>query len=310
MKKIKTLGIIQYISIERSCICWYNINKGDVFVKYKETKLGIEIYDSNISLKETFDCGQCFRFNEIEPNTFVGVSLDKSLKISENGNKITLFDISSKEFNSYWKNYFDLDLDYDNIKKDLSTIHPNLKLACEFAPGIIILRQDPWEALCSFIISQNNNIKRIKGIIETFCKNFGSKIDENFYSFPKAEDIAKLSVDDLSVLKCGFRDKYILDAARKVALSEINLSEISSMPLNEARAELMKIFGVGPKVAECTLLYGMHRTEAFPVDVWMKRALTYLFDDMEISKFGKYAGIAQQYIFHYSRMNSELFKKQ
>ena len=309
MIKIKTLGIIRYIDIEKSRFCWYNIIKGDVVVKYRETKLGIEIYDSNINLKETFDCGQCFRFNETEPNTFSGVALDRPLKISENGNKITLWDVNFKDFNSYWKNYFDLDLDYNNIKKELSTIHPNLKLACEFAPGIIILKQSPWEALCSFIISQNNNIKRIKGIIETFCRNFGDKIGENFYAFPKAENIAKLNIDDLSVLKCGFRDKYILDAARKVALSEINLHKISLMPLNEARSELMKISGVGPKVAECTLLYGMHRTEAFPIDVWMKRALTYLFDDIEISEFGKYAGIAQQYIFHYSRMNAEIFKK-
>lgn len=265
--------------------------------------------NSPINLNETFNCGQCFRFNEINDGIFCGVAFGKVLKLCTNGENLVLFNTSQDDIDTYWNDFFDLGLDYNTINKELSLIHPILNEACKFAPGIRILKQDSWEALCSFIISQNNNIKRIKGIIECLCKNFGDKIENNFYTFPSAETLSTLSIDDLSSLKCGFRDKYILNAAKKVASSEISLEQIKTLPLDEARNELMKIKGVGPKVAECTLLYGMHRLEAFPLDVWMKRAMKYLFSDISIDDFGKYAGIAQQYIFHYSRMHPDLFDK-
>ena len=175
--------------------------------------------------------------------------------------------------------------------------------------GIRILNQQPWETLCSFIISQNNNIPRIKGIIERLCGNFGNKICDfnEYYSFPSAETISKLNDNELSILRAGFRTKYIIDAAKKVAEREVDLESLENIDIEEARKELMKIHGVGPKVADCTLLYGIHRFEAFPMDVWMKRAMKKLYPGLDSSVFGKFAGVAQQYIFHYSRMHPEMF---
>lgn len=255
----------------------------------------------NFDLNETFNCGQCFRWNEKSENDFIGVAKDKVLEIIKNENNIILKDVSEKEFKEIWFNYFDLGLDYDIPKKQISKLHPILKKASEFAPGIRILQQEPWEALCSFIISQNNNIPRIKGIVERLCANFGKRIKENYFTFPKAEVMANLTEDDLLCIRSGFRAKYILDAARKVSSNEINLSGIKEMPVSEARAELMKIKGVGPKVADCALLYGLHMLKAFPIDTWMSKAMKEFFPDLTREDFGEYAGIAQQYVFHYIR---------
>lgn len=161
--------------------------------------------------------------------------------------------------------------------------------------------------MCSFIISQNNNIPRIKGIVSRLCENFGDKI-EGGYSFPSAEKIANLEEKDLAPLRSGFRARYIIDAAKKVNSGEVELSHMKTSLIEECRKELMKITGVGAKVAECTLLYGLYRLEAFPVDVWMKKALETLFSGVSIEDLGDYAGIAQQYIFHYSRLNPEKLK--
>lgn len=255
----------------------------------------------NFDLNETFNCGQCFRWNEKSENDFIGVAKDKVLEIIKNENNIILKDVSEKEFKEIWFNYFDLGLDYDIPKKQISKLHPILKKASEFAPGIRILQQEPWEALCSFIISQNNNIPRIKGIVERLCANFGKRIKENYFTFPKAEVIVNLTEDDLLCIRSGFRAKYILDAARKVSSNEINLSGIKEMPISEARAQLMKIKGVGPKVADCALLYGLHMLKAFPIDTWMSKAMKEFFPDLTREDFGEYAGIAQQYVFHYIR---------
>lgn len=264
---------------------------------------------SDFDLFEIFNCGQCFRWNQIAENEFTGVAFGRVVKAQKDKSEIILKGTSiAKDFDAVWRDYFDLQTDYSEIKSDLSKLDYNLSLACRYAPGIRILKQEPWETLCSFIITQNNNIPRIKGIIERLCKSFGNEIEPQFFSFPSSLTLAKLKKEDLAPLKCGFRDEYILDAAKKVSFGGINLEKIENMSINEARKELMKIRGVGPKVAECTLLYGFHRLEAFPVDVWMKRALKVFFPQKDISFFGKYSGIAQQYIFHYSRMNPDLVK--
>ena len=169
------------------------------------------------------------------------------------------------------------------------------------------MRQDPYEALCTFIISQNNNIKRIKGIVGRLCESFGDEIEDGVYGFPTAERLAKLTPDDLAPLRAGFRNRYIIDSAKKVASGEVDLELCKTADYEAALAELMKITGVGVKVADCTLLFGMYRVEAFPIDVWMKRAMEKLFPGMTAADFGEYAGIAQQYIFHYSRMHPEIF---
>lgn len=263
---------------------------------------------SNFSLSDTLDCGQCFRWDEQDDGSFVGAVKDKCIKISQQRDKIIIEGSTEKEFEEIWKRYFDLETDYNMICEELVRAVPKLKESAKYASGIRILYQEPWETLCSFIISQNNNIPRIKGIISRLCSNFGREILPNIYEFPSADVLSKITMDDLAPLRSGFRAGYILDAARKVSSGEIDLEKIREMPMNMARKELIKIHGVGPKVAECTLLYGLHRLEAFPMDVWMKRAMSTFFSGLSPENFGKYAGVAQQYIFHYSRMHPDLFE--
>ena len=261
----------------------------------------------DFDLAQTLDCGQAFRWREQADGSFKGVAHRKLVTFRKDGESIAIDGASEEDFNKIWKNYLDLDLDYGTIKTELSKLHPTLSQAAEFAPGIRILNQEPWEALCSFIISQNNNIPRIKGIVERLCQNFGEQIKGDFYTFPSAEKIAGMTPEDLAPIRSGFRARYIIDGAVKVAGGEIDLEKVRKMEIDEARKELMKITGVGVKVADCTLLYGLHRLDCFPLDVWMKRAMSTLFPDMKPSDFGEYGGIAQQYIFHYSRMHPELF---
>ena len=261
---------------------------------------------SDLDLAQTLDCGQSFRWEQEENGDFRGVAFDREVTVHLDGSDFYIFG-GKAEDSALWSDYFDLDFDYGIIKNELSALSPVLKSAAEYAPGIRILRQDSWEALCSFIISQNNNIPRIKGIIKRLCECFGDKTEDSGYTFPSAARLSDLSVEDLAPLKSGFRAKYLIDAAQRVSSGEINLDEVLVMPIDEARQSLMKIKGVGPKVAECALLYGMHRLECFPMDVWMKRAMAVLLPEFTIEDLGQYAGIAQQYIFHYSRMHPELF---
>ena len=264
---------------------------------------------TSLDLGETLDCGQSFRWRDNGDGSFTGVAYEKLVTVSIRDKDLHIENTTEQDFEKIWRNYFDLDLDYDSIRSSIGEIHPVLKEASAYAPGIRILRQEPWEALCTFIISQNNNIKRIKGIVDRLCTTFGNKIgDTDFYTFPTAENLAKLTPDDLAPLRAGFRNKYIIDASQKVASGEVDLEKCRNVPYDEAQAELCKIKGVGNKVADCTLLFGMHRIEAFPIDVWMRRAMEKLFPNMTGEDFGDYAGIAQQYIFHYARMHPELFE--
>lgn len=260
------------------------------------------------NLRETLDCGQSFRWVENSDGSFSGVAYNRYITVEKVSDDLYIYNTNENDFNNIWKDYFDLDLDYNEIGNNIAKIHPVLKEAHSFASGIRILQQEPWEALCTFIISQNNNIKRIKGIVDKLCTTFGDKIEgTDFYTFPTAEKLATLQPEDLQPIKAGFRNKYIIDGAKRVVSGEVNLEKCRSLDYEEARQELCKIKGVGVKVADCTLLFGLHRVEAFPLDVWMKRAMEKLFPDMEPSDFGQYAGIAQQYIFHYSRMHPEIF---
>lgn len=275
-------------------------------MEYKITRHGTEIkLTDKLDLKNTFDCGQCFRWNENPDGSYTGIVGNVERRIYEDNDIVVIENCTKDEFLNIWKDYLDLDNDYDKIRNELIGLCPEISCAVDSINGIRILNQNPWEALCSFIISQNNNIPRIKGIVSRLCENFGQKCG-NGYSFPSADIIAALTVDDLAPLRSGFRARYIIDAARKVSCGEINLEKMKTAPVDECRKELMKITGVGAKVAECTLLYGLHRLEAFPIDVWMKKALATLFSGISVEQLGKYAGIAQQYIFHYSRLNPEL----
>lgn len=277
-------------------------------MNYKSFKNSIIIENiKNFNIEQTLDCGQCFRWNLNSKGMYQGVAFGRLIFIYKENDNITIENTNEEDFKNIWVKYFDLSTDYSIIKEELCKIDPLLEKAARYAPGIRILNQDPWEALCSFIISQNNNIPRIKGIISRLCENFGEEISENEFSFPSAKLISRLSLEDLAPLRCGFRAGYILDAANKVTNKEVDLEKIECLSIEEGKTELLKIKGVGPKVAECTLLYGFHKLESFPVDVWMKKAMQVLFPTKTPEMFGKYAGIAQQYIFHYSRNHPELF---
>ena len=275
----------------------------------KEIENGVLISGvTDLDLAQTLDCGQSFRWTMQTDGSFKGVAFGKCVTVKLEGDDLYIFNATKADFENIWHSYFDLGLDYGKIREDISKIHPVLCEAAKYAPGIRILQQEPYEALCTFIISQNNNIKRIKGIVQRLCENFGEKTAEGEFTFPTALRMAELNVDDLDVLRAGFRNRYLIDAAQKVSRGEVKLEKCKTAPYDEAQKELMKITGVGVKVADCTLLFGMHRVEAFPIDVWMKRAMEKLFPDMSANDFGEYAGIAQQYIFHYSRMHPELFE--
>lgn len=262
---------------------------------YSVKNNNIIVSEKNFSLDDTLDCGQAFRWKKIPSDfacTYTGKFLNTPLTVSETGAGEFIFhDTTEADFLNIWYNYFDFGTDYGELKRIFSE-DETLKKACSFAGGIRLLRQDSWECLISFIISQNNNIPRIKGIIERLCQHYGG-------TFPTAEMLSGETPETLDYLRSGFRAKYICDAVQKVSSDEVNLKEISSMPLDTARAELRKIKGVGAKVSECVLLFGMHRTEAFPVDVWIKRVLEEYypggFPDFQ------HKGIAQQYLFHYVR---------
>ncbi len=258
------------------------------------------------NITQTFDCGQCFRF-ELEENRAHGYAFGREITFTQlSENKIEI-DCTDEEYEKIWKNYLSLDLDYEKVRLEMQKLRPNdesLKTAMEFGKGIRILRQEPWETLCSFIISQNNNIPRIKKIISSLC-NAGAEIEGSSpIAFPKPETLLKLGVDGLFALRTGFRAGYLYDAALKVSSGEVELDKIFSLPIDKAEAELCKIKGVGPKVAACTLLFGFGRLDAFPIDVWVKRVIAeYYGGDIASSDFGTYAGLAQQYLFYHRKWN-------
>ena len=270
-------------------------------MKVKMTEYSIIFSEiDTLSVPLTLDCGQAFRWSEKSDGKWHGVACSKAVDISQTEDKLIIEGSFSDGDDERWAKYFDLDRDYKGICEKLKT-DKCLKTAIEAYPGIRILHQDSWEALCSFIISQNNNIPRIKGIIERLCSNFGEDLGGGDFSFPTAEKLAELTVDDLAPLRSGFRAKYIIDAAQKVANGEVNLDKLSVCDIDEAREELIKIKGVGAKVAECTLLYGCGRVDAFPVDVWVRRIMSELYPEGLPECTKDVEGIAQQYLFHWRR---------
>ncbi len=284
-------------------------------ITIKETAEGILVSGLTLfSLDDTLDCGQCFRFHR-EEGGWRGVAGNRPLFLREQPGGL-LLSCCREEFEEFWRGYFDLDRDYAALRDQYLAI-PALQECARYAPGIRVLRQDAWEALISFILSQNNNVKRIQGIVSRLCSLFGAPCGEDpsepdglAHAFPLPAVLAERTEEELAPLRAGWRTGYVLDAARKVASGEINLSAIAAAPLSEAREKLQSIRGVGPKVADCVLLYGMGRTEAFPMDVWMKRAMKELFPGCTPADFGECAGIAQQYIFHYCRRHPSLVRKE
>lgn len=267
-------------------------------MNYKTDKDDIILFQKDFDIEETLDCGQAFRWVKTAENTFSGYYLDHFLEIQQKENDIfVLKNTSEEDMIDIWKDYFDLETDYSELKKRFSE-NKILADACSFAPGIRLLKQDPWETLCSFIISQNNNIPRIKGIINRLCEKYGG--------FPSPGKLSEETPESLDFLRSGFRAPYIIDAAKKVSSGEIDFKKTRKMSYEDAKKELMKIKGVGPKVADCVLLFGMHRTEAFPVDVWIKRVTAAYFPGGMPECTKGFEGTAQQYLFHYFRNHPEL----
>ncbi len=275
-------------------------------MKKEKTAEGIKVTDiSSLSLSETLDCGQCFRWKPDENGNWCGVVKGRYRRIRQENDGITILGIDEKEFDEIWLDYFDFSRDYDVLKNDFGA-NEMIGAACEFAPGIRVLRQEPWEAFITFIISQNNNIARIKGIVERLCAAFGEEIEKGIYAFPTPERLASEPAESFAKIGCGYRADYIASAAKEVYEGNLVLEELMTAPIAEARERLLKVHGVGPKVADCVLLYGLGRVERCPADVWMKRVIAALGGEMPAC-VTEHAGIAQQFLFHYARNFPEKF---
>ena len=266
----------------------------------KESDLILDIPIEDLNIIDTLDCGQCFRFAKTSETSIIGIAHGKILSLTQTPNSITFHNTTKDDFCQIWWHYFDLDTDYCVLKNNLSK-DITLQKALEYAGGIRILHQDSFEALLSFIISQNNNIPRIKASIDKLSKKFGTKITDDIYTFPSLEDLSNIKKEDLSDIGLGYRDDYIIDCVAKINNHEIDLDSIKTMDIESARLTLRTIKGIGPKVAECALLFGFYRIEAFPIDTWIKKALNYYYPLGFPAQFTNYAGIAQQYLFHYIR---------
>lgn len=254
----------------------------------------------HFDLEATLDCGQCFRWEKKDEGAYEGTAFGLRRAVTQQGDRVFFHRVGEEEFYRVWWDYFDFGRDYGALKALFAT-DPVLCRAVDYAPGIRVLRQEGWETLCSFILSQNNNIKRIKGLVDRLCSQFGAPIPGG-RGFPAPRRLAALSPEELAPVRSGFRAKYIIDAARAVEEGRVELEVLPHLPLEEARAMLRTIHGVGPKVAECALLYGFGRAECVPVDVWMSRVLTRWYPAGLPEAIRPVAGLAQQYLFHYARM--------
>lgn len=252
-----------------------------------------------LDTEKTFECGQCFRWNR-EGDSYLGVVRGRLAQLTEKSSGVYITSNASEEL---WREYFDLDTDYAAVTASFKGEY--LERCAKFGRGIRILRQEPWEALCSFIISQCNNIARIKGIVERLCEKFGEPFDIGgrvFFAFPTPERLAALETEALDCIRAGYRAEYIISAAQAVSDGSLDLETLRSADFIAAKKQLRTVRGVGEKVANCALLYGLGHTEGFPVDVWMKRVLKEHFpSDFDPASLGKYAGLAQQYMFYYAR---------
>ena len=271
-------------------------------------------------LKDIFDCGQCFRWNKQEDGSYIGVVGNNVIKVSKNDSEISFKSNGEDDLKKLVTYYFDLDRDYESIKKELSKIDENMKKSIEYGKGIRILNQDLWETIISFIISANNNIPRIKGIIDRMSKAYGKEIafeGKSYYKFPSTEELSKAKAEDLRKLGLGFRDVRVYETTKIIKEKQVDLEELSNeKDFEKVRNTLLTLPGVGPKVADCILLFSsLKRWEAFPIDVWVRRVMNELYihnaDETKVKKeqifkianekFGSLAGIAQQYLFYWKR---------
>ncbi len=285
----------------------------------KEQEIELKNIDT-FELKDIFDCGQCFRWNEQEDGSYIGVVGENVLNVKKEKNNIRIEGIGKDNFSELVEEYFDLRRDYKQIKVELAKIDQNMKNSIKYGQGIRLLNQDLWETIISFIISANNNIPRIKGIIERLSKKYGNKItwkEKDYYTFPTPEQLKDLTVQEYRELGLGFRDKRVYETTQMIISKQIDLEKMKQNPNTfEVKEELLKLSGVGVKVADCILLFSnLKRLEVFPVDVWVRRVMNELYiknpDETKVTtkqiekiaeeKFGNLAGLAQQYLYYWKR---------
>ena len=299
----------------------------------------VSVNARDFDLEQIFECGQCFRWNREDDGSYTGVAFGRIVNMrteerpacrppvgrtgQAGGTKssavLVVDNCTSEEFEQIWRPYLDLNRDYGRVKRALKG--EEIARAIEVGSGIRILRQDFWEALVSFIISQNNNIPRIKGCIEALAAGFGEKIGRyrgrEFYALPEPEVLASLVPEDLGAVRLGYRAPYLVKTARRVCelggAAAAREYVLGGGP-TDVIARLRTFQGVGPKVAACTALFGLGQLDAFPIDVWVRRVMhqVYGFDERDAAgmqafareNFGEYGGIAQQYLFYYIRETS------
>ncbi|MBR3250012.1 MAG: 8-oxoguanine DNA glycosylase [Clostridia bacterium] len=285
----------------------------------KEQKYVLNSCDS-FELSHIFDCGQCFRWNKQEDGSYTGIFKGNVLNVQKDGNKVEFKGICDGNLQEVVTEYFDLNRDYEIIKKTLSKVDTNVSTSIKYGSGIRILNQDLWETIISFIISANNNIPRIKGIIERLSLNYGDAIEWNgskYYTFPTPEQLIDVKVEDYRKLGLGFRDVRLYETTHMILDKKVDLQELYKEPDTvKVREKLLTLSGVGPKVADCVLLFSdLKRLEVFPIDVWVRRVMNELYikneDETKVNKrqiekiaqekFGNLAGIAQQYLFYWKR---------
>ena len=286
----------------------------------KEQKYKLKNVKS-FELRDIFECGQCFRWNKQEDGSYTGIFKENVMNVQKDGDTVIFKGICNGDIKEIVQDYFDLNRNYEEIKETLSKIDDNVKTSIQYGQGIRILNQDLWEMIISFIISANNNIPRIKGIIERMSKKYGEEIEfrgKKYYTFPTIEALKNVSKEELRTLGMGFRDKYIYETTKIIAEKQVDLESLKNKETKQAREELLKLNGVGPKVADCILLFStLKRLDVFPIDVWVRRVMNDLYihneDETKVSKkqienlakqkFGELEGIAQQYLFYWRREN-------
>lgn len=268
----------------------------------------------DFNLKHIFECGQCFRWNKEKNDSYTGVAMGSVINIKQENGKLIVENTTIEDFKNIWFDYFDLNRDYSAVKALLAKNDPIMARAVKFGNGIRILNQDEWEILISFIISQNRNIPIIKQNIEKLCKKYGSYIEnykgKNYYDFPSPETLSRTTTEEIEACKVGYRAKYIQKVAQCIA-DDKSIYGFQDCSLKEAETYLLNLFGVGPKVAHCIMLFSMQGYDSFPIDVWVQRVMKELYgleDRKKIKefaqkKFNQYGGFAQQYLFYYAREN-------
>lgn len=274
----------------------------------EELKLNVDCFN----LKCTLECGQCFRWKKIDGEYYVGVIKDRAIKVKQVDNTLCIISNNMDNLEEIVKNYFNLDLDYSSIEKRIALVDDNIKKAVTNTTGLRFLKQDFFETIISYIISANNNIPRISKSVNEISRRYGKKVEldgQKYYLFPTPEELKDVTKEEYRECGVGFRDKYIYNTVAKINNKEINLEEMYKMDTNSLKKELLSLMGVGPKVADCILLFACSRTEVFPIDTWVEKIMTKLyFDNKEATKkqiqeyatnnFKNDAGIIQQHLFY------------